>query len=97
MTDIACLAFASAYCVIEVATVKVLLASSYVVVIPVPSYINAFTLSSTLSFVKYKLEEPSDNASVFARTEPPNEVAEPPIVILEFANIDSFSSHVEIT
>jgi hypothetical protein len=57
VTDIACLAFASAYCDIEVAIVKVLLASSYVVVIPVPSCINAFTLSSTLSLVKYKLEE----------------------------------------
>ena len=46
----------------------------------------AATLSSTLSFVKYKFEEPSDNASVSASTVPPNAVEAPAIVIVELAN-----------
>ena len=44
--------------------VKVLAASSYVNDIPVPAVNSEFTLSSTLSFVKYKFEEPSDKLSV---------------------------------
>ena len=38
--------------------------SSYVATIPSLSTIKALTLSSTLSFVKYKLLEPSDKLSV---------------------------------
>ena len=51
VTDTSALTKASVYCVIVVASVKVPAASSYVAVIPVPSVIKAFTLSSTLSHV----------------------------------------------
>ena len=41
--------------------------SSYTISIPVPSLRTAFTLSSTLSFVKYKLV-PSGSSPVFVAT-----------------------------
>ena len=53
--------------------VKVLAASSYVNDTPVPAVSSAFTLSSTLSFVKYTLEEPSPISSVSKVRDPPNE------------------------
>ena len=53
-----------------------------------PPTMRAATLSSTLSFVKYKFEEPSDNASVSASTVPPNAVEAPAIVIVEFVSLE---------
>ena len=64
VTEIAPLASESAYCVIDDAIVNVLLESLYVFVIPDPAVTNAFTLSSTLSLVKYKLDVPSLRSSV---------------------------------
>ena len=50
------------------AIVIVAFKSSYVISIPLPSLRIALTLSSTLSFVKYRLVVPSGNSAVVAAT-----------------------------
>ena len=85
-TDIAPLAKASVYCVIVVASVNVPAASSYVEVIPVPAVTKEFTLSSTLSLVKYKFE-PSPISPVSKVPLAPSAIEVPFTVIVELVKL----------